>query len=233
MRAPTTTADRLTSGFWTYPFLKNKSKTSFEEDNLTKKNGMKRPLDCMKDWRKYDTAPQISEKSKPSFSLSEAFHALAAWRQTSPRVLLGANPPEKSFFLSIVWKTCCERFWLWLSDGEWGLSVWGPHSWLRKYDVVSRCIWGCTSPPPLLSEVYSSHVVRLRALLCCPGDRIVSAAASLISLWTLPRSSFSHADTQCCHWECTLSISRRPSEQHVPPHQPSPPDPFPHCLQRL
>lgn len=28
------------------------------------------------------------------------------------------------------------------------LTVWwqgGPHSWLWKYDVVSRCIWGCTS----------------------------------------------------------------------------------------
>lgn len=27
------------------------------------------------------------------------------------------------------------------------MSVWGPHSWLWKYDVVSRCIWGCTSLP--------------------------------------------------------------------------------------
>lgn len=80
-------------------------------------------------------------------SLSEAFYALAAWRQalSSLRVLLGANP-RKRFSLHCVedmlWKVLALTVWQ-----QWGLSVWGPHSWLWKYDVVSRCIWGCTSLP--------------------------------------------------------------------------------------
>lgn len=80
-------------------------------------------------------------------SLSEVLYSLAAWRQrmSSPRVLLSANP-RKSFSLHCVedmlWKILALSVWQ-----QWGLSKRGPHSWLWKYDVVSRCIWGCTSPP--------------------------------------------------------------------------------------
>lgn len=66
--------------------------------------------------------------------------------------MLGANP-RKSFSLHCVegmlWKVLALTVWQ-----QWGLSVWGPHSWLWKYDVVSRCIWGCTSLPLSVWSVF-------------------------------------------------------------------------------
>lgn len=72
------------------------------------------------------------------------------------------------------------------------------------------------------SEVYSNHVVPLRALLCCPGEHIVSEATTWMALWTLllcfPSLILLHS--AATNWECTLSIPRRTTktEQHTSSH---------------
>lgn len=80
--------------------------------------------------------------------------------------------------------------------------------WVDAYGAVHLF------PPlfPFLSEVYSNHVVLLRALLCCPGEHIVSVAASWISLWTLPLCFLSLIllHSAVTNWEYTLSIPRGP-----------------------
>lgn len=122
--------------------------------------------------------------------------------------------PKKHFsqhcIEDVLWKVLALTVW-W----QWGLPVWGPHSWLWKYDVVSRCIWGCTSLSPSFPvSVWSVFKPRrpMRALLCCPGEHIVSVAASWISLWTLPLCLLSLIllHSAVTNWECTLSIPRGP-----------------------
>lgn len=84
---------------------------------------------------------------------------------------------QERLFLCIVYKTCCERFWLCLSDSSGGCLCEGLiHGcgnmmwWVDAYGAVHF--------NPFLSEVHSNHVVLLRALLFCPGEHVVCVAAS-------------------------------------------------------
>lgn len=197
---------------------------------------MKRPLDCMKDWWKYDTALQSSEKSKPSFSLSEAlseaFHALAAWRQTSLRVLLGANPSKKSFsqycIEDVLWTVLALTVW-W----QWGLSVWGPHSWLWKYDVVSRCIWGCTSLPLSIWSVFKPRRPYWELYYAAQG----TTSSLWLRHWSLCELSLCLLSLILIHSAVTGNAPCLSLEDQVNSTCPlisrHPPDSVSHCLQRL
>lgn len=158
-------------------------------------------------------SPDFWEKATHlSFSkaLSEALYALAAWRQTlsSLRVLLSANP---SFSLHCVedmlWKVLARTLWQ-----QWGLTVWGPHSWLWKYDVVSRCIWGCTSLPLSVWSAFKPRRPTESFIMLPRGTHrlcgcIVDLSADSASLWFL---SVFLLHSAVANWECTLSIPRGP-----------------------
>lgn len=110
----------------------------------------------------------------------------AGSERQNPLLFAPVRPPpktkQKSFFLCIVQK---DVLWKVLAQAAWrkrGLPVWGPHSWLWKYDVVSRCIWCCTSLSPSLS---SSPVKCIQTALsywelyyAAQGKHIASVAAS-------------------------------------------------------
>lgn len=83
--------------------------------------------------------------------------------------------------------------------------------------------YGAVHLSSFLSEVYSNHVVLLRALLCCLGEHIVPVAASWMALWTLLLCFLSLIllHSSATNWECTLSIPQRTTktEQHTSSHQ--------------
>ena len=101
----------------------------------------------------------LSEKSNwpHRLSLLSLRSSACSHRQTSPSVLFSAKP-RKCFsqhcIEDVLWEVLALTIWQ-----EWGLSVWGPHSWQWKYDVVSRCIWAQTS---LLSSLSFWSVVKPR-----------------------------------------------------------------------
>lgn len=133
-------------------------------------------------WEKQPISLSLSLKLSLSLSLSEALHALAAWRQTlsSLRVLLSANP-RKSFSLHCVedmlWKVLALTVWQ-----QWGLSVWGPHSWLWKYDVVSGCIWGRTSLPLSVWSVFKPRRPTESFIMLATGTHSLCGCIMDISL---------------------------------------------------
>lgn len=178
----------------------------------------------MKDWVIWLYSPDFWEKQPISLSLnlflSEALYALAAWRQTlsSPRVLLGANP-RKSFSLHCVedmlWKVLALTVWQ-----QWGLSVWGPHSWLWKYDVVSGCIWACTSLPLFVWSVFKPRRSYWELYYAAQGNTS-SLWLHRGSLCGLCLSGFFLLHRAVTNWECTLSHPWRTTrtEQHASSHQ--------------
>lgn len=187
--------DRRTSIFIIFNRTKqcwrNKSETSFAEDK-------KRPFHHMKYWGN-TMLFWISEKSNRPFCLSllSLWSSACSHRQTSPRVLFGAKP-RKCFSQhcteDVLWEVLAPTIWQ-----EWGLSVWGPHSWQWKYDVVSRCIWARTSLPLSLWSVVKP---------CYPTESFILQS----SLWLHHFYFLSFSDTvQPLTGKCTLSIRRRKS----------------------
>lgn len=126
-----------------------------------------------------------------------------------PRVLLAANP-RKPFPLHCVedmlWKVLALTV-----RQQWGLSVWGPHSWLWKYDVVSRCIWGCAFLPLSVWSAFKPRRPTESFIILPRGTRrLCGCFGDPLPTWPLWFLSLFPQHSAESYWECTLSISRGP-----------------------
>lgn len=123
----------------------------------------------------------IKKKEKANLCLHPCLWDLVCM---SPRlrqgVPLGWNPRKRLSLYCLedmLWKALALSDW-W----QWELSVWGPHSWLSKLNVVSRCTRGCTSLPRP-SSVRWRNTVPLRASLRRPGEHVAVDSADLVSFF--------------------------------------------------
>lgn len=155
----------------------------------------------MKFSQMWDCSPDIDNKKKEKANL--CLHP-CLWDLVcmSPRlrqgVPLGWNPRKRLSLYCLedmLWKALALSDW-W----QWELSVWGPHSWLSKLNVVSRCTRGCTSLPRP-SSVRWRNTVPLRASLRRPGEHVAVDSADLVSF-------FDCYTGVATNWECTSVIPR-------------------------